>query len=213
MGRLLRWGVLFTLLGAFALPIHAADPLLMFLLGFAKNVIERKIQEGNRAPAPLEVMPDLGKTYPGTTVEPDVIRRLIDDSFLYLSEAQRTEIYTAFNKALLDPKNAAMRGAMIEHFARKALAVRAAQVRLSQLSTREKQMLAAEFKRETEGATDAELVQLREVIQLGLLPVPMDLSQMFLTVLEARPAPVAGQPVPTAGPAAPAVTGQAPSGG
>ena len=108
-----------------------------------------------------------------------------------------------------------MRGAMIEHFARKALAVRAAQVRLSQLSTREKQMLAAEFKRETEGATDAELVQLREVIQMGLLPVPMDLSQMFLTVLEARPVPVAGQPVPTptAGPAAPAVTGQAPSGG
>lgn len=212
MGRLLRWGALFTLLGAFALPAQA-DPLVMFLLGFAKNVIERKIQEANRAPAPLEVMPDLGKTYPGTTVEPDVIRRLIGDSFIYLSEAQRNEIFFAFNKALLDPKTAGMRGEMIEHFARKALAVRAAQVRLSQLSTREKQMLAEEFKRETEGATDTELVQLREVIQMGLLPVPMDLSQMFLTVLEARPVPVAGQPAPTAGAATPAITSQVPSGG
>ena len=44
MRRLWRWGVVFTLLGAFALPAHA-DPILMFLLGFAKNVIERKIKE------------------------------------------------------------------------------------------------------------------------------------------------------------------------
>jgi len=212
MGRLLRWGALFTLLCAFALPAKA-DPLVMFLLGFAKNVIERKIREANAAPPPQEIMPDLGKTYPGTTVEPEIIRRLIADSFIYLSEAQRNEIFVAFNKALLDPKTAAMRGEMIEHFARKALAVRAAQVRLSQLSTREKQMLASDFKRETEAATDDELAQLREVIQMGLLPVPMDLSQMFLAVLESRPVPVAAQPVPTAGSASPALASQPPAGG
>lgn len=197
------------MLGAFALPAHA-DPILMFLLGFAKNVIERKIKEADAAPAPAEPMPDLDKTYPGTAVEPEILKRLIDDSFIYLAGDQRKEIFDSLNKALLDPKNAAMRGAMIEHFARKALEVRAAQVRLSQLSYREKQMLADEFRRETEGVSDAELAQLREVIQMGLLPVPMDLNQLFLAVLEARPVPAVPQSVPTAGPA---LGAQTPSGG
>lgn len=197
MSRVLRGTVLFVLLGAIALPARAADPILMFLLGFARNVMERQIQQAMNAPAPAEPMPDLGKTYPGTTVEPKIVRRLIDDSFLYLSEDQRKEIFDSFNKALLNPRNAAIRGQMIEHFARKALAVRAAQVRLSQLSLREKQMLAAEFRAEIAGVPEQDIAQLRSVIEKGLLPVPMDLNQLFLAAIESRP-----QPAPAAPPAA-----------
>jgi hypothetical protein len=191
MGLVWKQGVLFTLLFALALPAHAVDPILMFLLSFARNIIERQVEESLKRPlppsGPVEPMPDLGKVYPGTTVEPVIVRRLIDDSFIYLSAEQRKEIFDSLNKALLDPKTLPVRGEMIEHFARRALAVRAAQVRLSQLAPREKQMMAEEFKREIASVPDADLVPLLKVLEQGLLPVPSDLNQLFLTQLEARP--------------------------
>lgn len=203
MGRVCRWGVFFTLLMAFALPAHAVDPLVMFLLGFARNVIERQSTQPDSAGAPAASLPEGARTYPGTAVEPAILRRLIDDSFIYLSSEQRKEIFDALNKVLLDPKNAAVRGTMIEHFARRALAVRATQVRLSQLSYREKEMLAQEFKQEIQGVPDADIAQIRGVIEKGLLPVPGDLNRLFLNVLEAReinPSPQA--PLGTVPPAA-----------
>lgn len=196
MGRLCRGGFLFVLLLAFALPARAADPILMFLLGFARNVIERQIEESLNAPPAAAPLPDLGKTYPGTTVEPKIVRRLIDDSFLYLSEEQREEIFASFNKALLNPRNAAIRGQLIEHFAHKALAVRAAQLRLSQLAYREKEMLAEEFSQEIAGIPDSEVELLRGVLEKGLLPVPMDLNQLFLAALNERPRPAPAAPLP-----------------
>lgn len=205
MGRLLRGVLFFAFLFAFALPARAADPVLMFLLGWAKNIIERQITEElerrERLPPP---MPDLAKTYPGTTVEPAIIRRLIDDSFLYLSQGQRDEIFHSFNEALLSPRNAAVRGAMIEHFASRALAVRAAQIRLSQLSYREKEMLAAEFRREIRDIPEADIAPLRKVIEQGLLPMPSDMNQLFLAALDSRPAP-APVATPATAPVAPAV--------
>lgn len=203
MARGFRWGAVFLLATTFALPARAADPIVMFLLGFARNVLERKALEALKQPAPAPDMPDLAKTYPGTTVEPAILRRLIDDSFLYLSESQRKEIFDSLNRALLDPRNAAVRGTMIEHFAHRALAVRAAQVRLSQLSRREKQMMAEEFRLATEAMTDAEAAQLREVVRDSLLPVPADLNQMFFAVLEARPSTAVAAPVTPAAPVVP----------
>ncbi|MSQ55942.1 MAG: hypothetical protein EXR31_11305 [Betaproteobacteria bacterium] len=198
MRRIFRLGVAFTLLSALALPARAADPLVMFIMSVARHMIEKQVERSMRQPAPPEPMPDLDKTYPGTAVEPEILKRLIDDSFIYLASDQRKEIFDSLNKELLDPKNAPIRATMIEHFARKALAVRANQVRLSQLSYREKQMLAEEFKRETEGVSDQDIAQLRSVIEKGLLPVPMDLNQLFIAVLDQRPVPAVPAPVPTA---------------
>ena len=206
MGRVSRWGVFFILATTFAQPARAADPILMFLLGFARNVIERKATEAlNQPQQPAVEMPDLSKTYPGTTVEPAIMRRLIDDSFLYLSGEQRKEIFDSLNRALLDPKNAALRGTIIEHFVRRSLAVRAAQIRLSQLSYREKELMANELREAMKSVPPAELGQLRKVIGDGLLPVPSDMNQMFLAVLDEFPAtavatpadPPAGEAVPT----------------
>lgn len=206
MGRLSRWGVFFFLATTFALPARAADPILMFLLGFARNVIERQATEALKKPqqAAFE-MPDLSKTYPGTTVEPAIMRRLIDDSFLYLSSEQRKEIFDSLNRALLDPKNAAIRSTIIEHFVHRSLAVRAAQIRLSQLSYREKELMADELRQTMKSVPPAELGELRKVIGDGLLPVPADMSQMFLAVLDEFPATAvaapanapAGETVPT----------------
>jgi len=184
MGRLLRKGIFFTLLLACAAPASAADPVLMFLLSMAREMIEAHAARAAAQPAPQ--LPDLSRVYPGTTVEPEHLRQLIDDSFLYLSEGQRTEIFDSLHATLSDPKNAAVRGTMIDYFASKALAVRAAQLQLSQLSSRDKERLAGEFRKELTSLPEEERSQLGDLLRRGLLPVPSDLNQLLLTVFESR---------------------------
>jgi hypothetical protein len=187
MGRGLRRGVLFTLLLAGVVtPAAAADPLLMFLIGVAREMV---ITHATTPPSarPLDVpVPDASRVYPGTSVEPDTLRRLIDDSFLYLGSAQRREIFDALHKALVDPRNAAVRGAMIEYFIEKALTIRAAQFQLARMPYSEKQRMAAEFKSEVTALSDEDRAQLGELLRSGLLPVPTDLNQLLLAAFEAR---------------------------
>ena len=184
MGRILRKGVLFTLLFAGVVTPAAADPLLMLLLGVARDMIESHARKRD-IPAPAYV-PDLAKVYQGTTVEPDHLRRLIDDSFPYLSDAQRKEIFASLNEALADPKNAAMRATLIQYFIERALTVRAAQMKLAELSWREKQQLAGEFRKELATLSDEDRAQLGELLRSGMLPVPTDLNQLLLAAFDAR---------------------------
>ena len=183
MGRTLRRGVLFTLLFAGVVAPAAADPIVMLLLGIARDMI---VEHANRPQAPVpEYVPDLERVYKGTIVEPEHLRRIIDDSFPYLSEAQRKEIFASLNEALADPKNAAMRATMIQYFVEKALTVRAAQMKLSELSWRDKQELAGEFRKELATLSDEERVQLGVLLRSGMLPVPTDLNQLLLAAFDA----------------------------
>jgi hypothetical protein len=186
MLRFLRKGVLFTLLFAGVVTPAAADPLLMFLLGIARDMVEAHAASGARPPTPEEeFVPNMANVYPGTSVEPDVLRRLIDDSFVYLSAAQRKEIFGTLHEALMDPKNAAVRGSMINYFAERALAVRAAQEQLSRLSTGEKRSLAAGFRKEITGLSAEEQAHLGDLLRNNLLPIPNDLNQMLLAAFDA----------------------------
>jgi len=184
MVRFLRKGVLFILLFAGVVTPAAADPILMFLLGVARDMIEAQAAKPRSAPAP-DFVPDAARVYPGTTVEPEQLRRLIDDSFVYLSDAQRKEIFDSLHEALMSPKNAAVRGAMIQYFAEKAVTVRAAQAKLAQLSSGEKQNLAAGFRKEVTGLSPEEQAQLGRLLRDGLLPIPNDLNQMLLAAFDA----------------------------
>jgi len=183
MGRALRRGVLFTLLFAGFVAPASADPILFFLLGIARDMVLSHANAPRQASEALP-MPDFGKVYPGTSVEPDVLRRLIDDSFLYLNDQQRREIFEQLNAALLNPKNAAVRGTMIEYFAERALAVRAAQLRLAKMPYSEKQRLAAEFRTEVATMPREDRDQLGEILRSGLLPVPSDLNQLLLAAFD-----------------------------
>ena len=182
MGRLLRKGVLFTLLFAGIVTPAAADPLVMLLIGIARDMI---VEHANRprAPAPVYV-PDMERVYKGTIVEPDHLRRLIDDSFHYLGDAQRKEIFDSLNAALSDPKYIAVRGEMIQYFVHKALTVRAAQIKLSGLSWREKERLAGEFRKELATLSAEDQAQLGTLLRSGLLPVPSDLNQLLLAAFD-----------------------------
>ena len=186
MGRLLRKGVLFTLLFAGIATPAVADPLLMFLFSIAREMVVRHANAPRGSAEPVLPIPDLSKVYPGTSVEPEVLRRLIDDSFLYLNSSQREEIFNSLHAALMNPKNAAVRGAMIEYFAEKALTVRAAQIKLAQLPWSEKQRMAEEFKAELAALPLEDQAQLGELLRGGLLPVPSDLNQLLLAVFDAR---------------------------
>jgi len=188
MGRLLRKGVLFTLLFAGVVTPAAADPIIMFLLGIARDMIvehgEKRLPGAAPAPAP-EYVPDMALVYKGTVVEPDHLRRLIDDSFPYLGSAQRKEIFDSLNAALADPKNHAVRGEMIQNFADKALTVRAAQLKLAELPWREKQRLAGEFRKEIANLSEEDKAQLGTLLRSGMLPVPSDLNQLLLAAFDA----------------------------
>ena len=158
----------------------------MFLFSVARQLVVDHANAPPRSAEPELPMPDLSKVYPGTSVEPDVLRRLIDDSFLYLGDGQRREIFDSLHAALMDPKNAAVHGSMIEYFAEKALTVRAAQLKLAQLPWSEKQRMAEEFKSELAALPAEDRAQLGELLRGGLLPVPSDLNQLLLAAFDAR---------------------------
>jgi len=147
----------------------------MFIISIAQEIAAKAGKSQPAAPAA-----DLPELYPGTTVPVAVLRRLIDDSFIYLSPEQRSEIFGALHAELMKPQNFAIRASTIEYFAHRALQVRAAQLRLAQLSSREKEFLADEFREELKSIPAEEQQNLRTVVEKGLLPVPSDLNDLLL---------------------------------
>jgi hypothetical protein len=178
---LLRVVLCFSVAG-WTVPVQAADPVVMFLLGLARDALI----SAARRPATPEPLPPAAQTYPGTAVEPRQLRRLIDESFTYLSSEQRRELFASLNNVLLEPRNAAMRAPMIEHFAQHANAVRTAQQRLAGLSERDMRALAREFRKEIAELPEEERGQLLAILEQRLLPVPSSLNQLLLAELNAQ---------------------------
>ena len=178
MARVLGRSLFFAISLAFFSPARA-DPILMFLVGMAKEIASIPA-----ASQPAVMSPDLPQTYPGTTVPPEGLRRLIDESFTYLSAAQRAEVFEALNAELLKPANAMVRGPIIETFAARAFQVRTAQQQLEKLSPREMNALAADFQKEAKTLPEEDLAQLRQALEKNLLPVPVDLNRLLLIALD-----------------------------
>jgi hypothetical protein len=174
--------LLFALLLACALPARAADPVIMFLLGVAR---EMAASAAIKAVARSAAEPEVVALYPGTTVQPEHLRQLINDSFLYLTEAQRAQVFEALHEQLMKPEIAAIRAPMIEYFSVHALQVRAAQIRLAQLSEREKQRLADTLRNDARTLSPEQVDELRDALVRNLLPVPADLNRMLLAALRA----------------------------
>jgi len=169
---------------ALSAPALAADPLTMLLLTIAREALFAAAREhlASRAEEPTPVP----NTYPGTSVEPAHVRKLVDEGFGYLTTAQRDEVFESLHKNLMDPKNAAVRGPMIEYFTERAIAMRLAQERLARLSYAEKTALVAEFRKEVANLPAEEAEQLSQLLRKNVLPVPGDLNDMLLAALTAR---------------------------
>jgi hypothetical protein len=159
----------------------AADPLTMLLLTIAREALFAAVRDHLEAKA--KELPPIPETYPGTTVEPAHVRRLVDEGFGYLTAAQRDEVFESLHRHLMDPKNAAVRGPMVEYFAERAMAMRLAQERLAKLSHAEKVALAADFRKEVAGLPPEEAARLAALLRKNVLPVPEDLNDMLIAVL------------------------------
>ena len=177
MTGVLGRGLFFMLILACAAPARA-DPLLSFLLSIAQEMAVKAIERRLAMPQPEP------EVYGGTTVQPAHLKQLIQDSFLYLAEDQRSEIFEALNAELLKPENYAIRAPIIEYFAERALQVRAAQLRLSQLSSFEMRALADELRKEIRAMPTEELQKLKATLESGLLPVPADLNRHLLAAFD-----------------------------
>jgi hypothetical protein len=162
----------------------AADPLIFFLMSAAKQIVASAAAAAARQIPEAAPLPAPATTYPGTMVEPETLRRVVNDSFAYLPSAKRAEIFESLNTMLLDPSLGPTRATMIEYFLDRAFAVRAAQVELSRLSDRDKRRLAEQFRQETAGLPDEDRKQLLELLEQHLLPVPADLNQLLLAQLQ-----------------------------
>ena len=169
------------------MPARAFDPLLSFLYYLAREIMyESYVNSENPQNRPIEPLPAV---YPGTMVEPSKLRALIDDSFIYLSERRRGQIFQAFHDELVKPKNAAVRASMIEYFAEHALAVRTVMERLSKLNENEMRELSVRFAAEARGLPEEDREKLRTVLEEGLLPVPPDLNKRLVLAISDLPAP------------------------
>jgi len=168
------------------LPARAADPLLMFVLGFAKNLIESSLQENKAqrgaeanvalpAPAPVAKAP--------ASMDQSDLRALIDESFVYLSRAQRAELLAGLEKALADPANSAYREAILNQFVAVARQVQYTHGQLSRLSPEDKLVLADRFAANFRTLSPEQQHALLEQLRLRALPLPTDLNDMMLAAL------------------------------
>jgi len=195
----LRRAVLFAIIALGLLgpgTARAFEPMMMFLFGMAREIMYEAFLN-SRKPS-LQSQEPLPEVYPGTMVEPRKLRELIDESFFYLSERRRSEIFQALHDEIIKPENAAVRASMIAYFAEHAVAVRRVMDRLSKLNENEMRQVSEQFVAQARTLPEAEREQLRKVLGEGLLPVPPDLNQRLVVAMRSIPrapaAEVSGQP-------------------
>jgi hypothetical protein len=171
-------------LACHASPARAADPLLMFMLGFAKNLIESAIEANAAKPAAPIALPPLAPPpkAPARMDESD-LQALVDESFGYLTAGQRKELLTGLDKALSDPANAAYRDAIVAQFVSVARQVSFAHRQLARLSAEDKQALAQRFAANYRSLAPEHQQVLSQQLRARALPLPTDLNDMMLSAL------------------------------
>jgi hypothetical protein len=177
-----RRGVFITLLlVAVAAPVHAAEPLTLFLLNLLRDQMVTSAVESAVDGLPAVQPPASSAALQGVYgINEEQLRALIDAGFLHLTAAQRAEVYASLTSMLADPKNALARPMIIQELAEKAAAVRGAHERLSALTLAEKQAIAADARAEYERLTPDAREQLLQLLQSRTTPIPQDLNELIL---------------------------------
>lgn len=113
-------------------------------------------------------------------LEDSKLRALIDEGFVYLTPAQRDEVYVSVQRALADPKNANLRPMIVQELALKASAVRQAIEQLNNLSENQKQTIISQAREEYLKLTPEERRLMIQVLQSGMAPIPRELNERML---------------------------------
>lgn len=199
MGRF-RACIVGLLLAAASAQALAADPLVLFLLRMLRDQIAMAAAEAAldamTRPAPRTYGYLAPPAAPVAVPEPEdqQLRTLIDESFGYLTDGQREQVYAGLMKILSDPENRALRPQIVESFTKTAQAVRAAQQALRNLGPDEKRTLVRQAREEFLRLPPQERRQMMDLLATGHVPLPRDLTDMMLAEFSAA-APADGAPV------------------
>jgi hypothetical protein len=160
----------------------AVDPLTLILLRLVRDQIiassaQSAIEGMQREDESRKVIVLPPAPY---VLEDSKLRALIDEGFVYLTPAQRDEVYVSVRRALGDPKNAALRPMIVQELALKASAVRQAHEKLENLSEDEKNAIVSQARGEYVELPPAERRQMIQVLQSGIAPIPRELNERML---------------------------------
>ena len=173
-----------VVLAAVCTPAFSLDPLTLILLRLVRDkLISTGIESAaDRASAPGTPPAVAQPALPTLPLGMDdaQLRRLIDEGFVHLTAAQRSEVYDSLRRILLDPKNAAEAPALIADLATKASAVRQAHESLSTLSAERKRRIATEAREEYEKMPPDTREELALALRARVVPMPVDLTEMIL---------------------------------
>jgi hypothetical protein len=193
-------------LAVFSSAAIATDPLTLILLRLLRDqIISSSIEaaiESNTESASQKLKPLLFPQAPYDLGD-EKLRALIDEGFVHLTAAQREEVFVSLKRALADPKNAAARPVIIHELALKASALRQAHEHLNNLSFGDKRNIVVQAREEYVKLSEEERLQMLQVLQSGIAPIPRDLNDMILAEFRAA------QPVTAV--SAPAEAGAAPN--
>jgi len=185
----LRWfkralqSLLILVLATGPVAVHAADPLMLILLRLLRDkvistALESAYERGQReSTGALRATPNPA---PPWALDDQRLRQLIDEGFVHLTDAQRTEVFAGVKRILADPKHAASVPFIIQELAEKASAVRQAHEALSALSASDKRLLARDTREELLRMPSEERQQLLQILRSNAIPLPGDLRDLIL---------------------------------
>ena len=164
-------------------PARAFDPLTMFLLGFASNLVESAIEAQRSRPSPRVFAPPPSAPKAATSLSEAELRALVDESFAHLTRAQREELFAGLERTLADPANASQRNVILTQFVNVARQIHFTHMQLNRLSADEKRVLAERFASNFRTLTPEQQQSLQEQLSLRALPLPADLNEMMLAAV------------------------------
>jgi len=157
----------------------AADPITMFLLQMLSNKAIEAITESANSPSALTVTPGASKPSPPLSKEQE-LRKLIDESFAHLAQAQRDAVYDGLMKMLNDPQNASQRAQILAEFTFQANQYRDANRALANLSYTDKQAIATQARSEFDKLPPAKRAEIVQALEAGIPGLPRELGDLML---------------------------------
>lgn len=184
----MRRGLVCLVLALLPAVSFAAEPLTMLLIHIIRQQLESAIENAIETSRRERERPPIVVPSDPYDIDDGKLRALIDEGFVYLTRAQRDEVFASVKRVLSDARNKNMRAVIVHELAVKASAVRQAHERLAALSQSEKRALAAQAREEYEKLPVAERRQMIDVLRMGTVPLPRDLNDMILAEFSSVPA-------------------------
>jgi hypothetical protein len=169
---------------------HAVDPFVLFLLRMLRDQALSTAIESGATYSPQSRKPDPPRAMflpPQPINEADRMRRLIDESFVHLSSAQRENLHSSLTRILEDPKNAPQRGEILAAFTAQAEATRQAHLQLSRLTDSEMRGVAAEARVEFARLPVEDRRDLMAALEQGIPGMPRTLLDAILAEFRTVP--------------------------